>query len=73
MEFSSHIGINIGANVGLHPDAINSTITGTDSPNAGTYDHAGTDTCTHYSDTYTYANTSTRYDSSIGNHRLSGK
>ncbi len=27
MEFFSHIGINIGATVGLHPDAINSTIT----------------------------------------------
>lgn len=34
MEFFSHIGINIGANVGLHPDAINSTITCTDNSNA---------------------------------------
>ncbi len=40
MEFSSHIGPNTAGTVGLYSEAINPPITGTDSPHAGTDDHA---------------------------------
>lgn len=40
MELFDCIGSNTAGTVGLHSEAINSPITGSDSPSAGTYNHA---------------------------------